>query len=67
MFDAAKEEDEKAGNGECQLIVREEWSQLPTCRNDHEFEVVARACGYSTAGMISFRYHAGRPNYILVC
>jgi hypothetical protein len=46
MFDAAKEEDEKAGNGECQRILREEWSRLPTCRNDHEFEVVARACGY---------------------
>ncbi|GIJ99534.1 hypothetical protein Aspvir_001667 [Aspergillus viridinutans] len=46
MFDAAKEEDEKAGNGECQLILKEEWSDLPTCRNDHEFEFVARACGY---------------------
>jgi hypothetical protein len=53
MFDAAKEEDEKAGNGECQLILREEWSQLPTCRNDHEFEVVARACGYGGDDFIS--------------
>ncbi|PYH42930.1 uncharacterized protein BP01DRAFT_324199 [Aspergillus saccharolyticus JOP 1030-1] len=53
MFDAAKEEDEKAGNGECQLILREEWSRLPTCRNDHEFEVVARACGYSGDDFIS--------------
>jgi hypothetical protein len=28
MFDAAKEDDEKAGNGECQLILKEEWSDL---------------------------------------
>ncbi|PKX91234.1 uncharacterized protein P174DRAFT_376578 [Aspergillus novofumigatus IBT 16806] len=53
MFDAAKEEDEKAGNGECQRILREEWSRLPTCRNDHEFEVVARACGYGGDDFIS--------------
>lgn len=53
MFDTAKEEDEKAGNGECQLILGEEWSQLPTCRNDHEFEVVARACGYGGDDFIS--------------
>jgi hypothetical protein len=52
MFDAAKEEDEKAGNGECQLL-RKEWSHLPTCRNDHEFEVVARACGYVRDDFIS--------------
>ncbi|KAF4187709.1 hypothetical protein CNMCM8694_005580 [Aspergillus lentulus] len=55
MFDAAKEEDEKAGNGECQLILKElkKWSHLPTCRNDHEFEVVARACGYGGDDFIS--------------
>lgn len=34
MFDAAKQEDER------------ERSDLPTCRNDHEFEFVASACGY---------------------
>ncbi|KAL6229437.1 hypothetical protein BDW75DRAFT_235209 [Aspergillus navahoensis] len=43
MFDAVKEEDEKAGNGE----------YLPTCRNDHEFEFVGRACGYSGDDFIS--------------
>ena len=53
MFDAAKEEDEKAGDGQCQLILKEEWSQLPTCRNDHEFEFVARACGYGGDDFIS--------------
>ncbi|KAJ5824168.1 hypothetical protein N7447_006508 [Penicillium robsamsonii] len=46
MFDGAKEQDEKAGDGKCQLILKKEWSNLPTCRNDHEFECVARACGY---------------------
>ncbi|KAJ5479887.1 zinc knuckle transcription factor [Penicillium desertorum] len=46
MFDAAKENDEYAGDGQCQRILKEEWSDLPTCRNDHEFEFVARACGY---------------------
>jgi hypothetical protein len=53
MFEAAKEEDENAGNGECQLIFRKEWSRLPTCRNDHEFEVVARVCGYGGDDFIS--------------
>ncbi|KAL4745592.1 hypothetical protein BDW72DRAFT_186441 [Aspergillus terricola var. indicus] len=55
MFDAAKEQDEKAGDGECQLILEEEWSVLPTCRNDHEFEFVARTCGYSGDDLISLR------------
>ncbi|PYH99228.1 hypothetical protein BO71DRAFT_476797 [Aspergillus ellipticus CBS 707.79] len=53
MFDTAKEEDEKAGSGECQLILKQEWSDLPTCRNDHEFEFVAKACGYSKDDFIS--------------
>ncbi|KAJ5373957.1 zinc knuckle transcription factor [Penicillium concentricum] len=53
MFDAAMNEDEKAGNGECQRILKKEWSDLPTCRNDHEFEFVARACGYSGDDSIS--------------
>jgi hypothetical protein len=52
MFDAAKEEDEKAGNRECHLL-RKEWSHLPTCRNNHEFEVAARACGYGGDDFIS--------------
>ncbi|GES62937.1 zinc knuckle transcription factor [Aspergillus terreus] len=47
MFDRAKADDEKAGNGESQLVLKEDWSRLPTCRNDHEFEFVARACGYA--------------------
>ncbi|KAL2817181.1 hypothetical protein BJX63DRAFT_419735 [Aspergillus granulosus] len=53
MFDAAQREDEKAGDGGCQLILKEKWSDLPTCRNDHEFEFVARACGYSGDDFIS--------------
>ncbi|KAJ5179433.1 zinc knuckle transcription factor [Penicillium capsulatum] len=47
MFDTAKEWDEKAGNGESRLALKREFSDLPTCRNDHEFEFVARMCGYS--------------------
>ncbi|KAJ5437606.1 hypothetical protein N7445_006150 [Penicillium cf. griseofulvum] len=43
MFKTAKEWDEKAGNGECQLTLEKKWSDLPTCRNDHEFEFVARS------------------------
>ncbi|GAB1217283.1 hypothetical protein ATERTT37_006519 [Aspergillus terreus] len=54
MFDRAKEEDEKAGDGQCQLVFNKEWSRLPTCRNDHEFEFVARACGYAADDVISF-------------
>ncbi|KAJ5098833.1 hypothetical protein N7532_005834 [Penicillium argentinense] len=53
MFDAAKEEDEKAGDGWCQRTLKKEWSDLPTCRNDHEFEFVARACGYGGDDFIS--------------
>jgi hypothetical protein len=52
MFDAAKEQDEKAGNGECQLRLKEEWSDLPTCRNDHEFEFVAWVCSYGGTGFM---------------
>ncbi|KAJ5748237.1 uncharacterized protein N7511_009933 [Penicillium nucicola] len=46
MFDIAQEQDEYAGDGENQQILRKKWSELPTCRNDHEFEFVARVCGY---------------------
>ncbi|KAL4926830.1 uncharacterized protein BDV17DRAFT_299411 [Aspergillus undulatus] len=56
LFDTAKEEDEKAGNGECQSSLKEEWSDLSTCRNDHEFEFVARACGYGGDDSISLRW-----------
>lgn len=53
MFKTAKEWDEKAGNGECQLTLEKKWSDLPTCRNDHEFEFVARVCGYSGVDCLS--------------
>jgi hypothetical protein len=53
MFDNAELNDEKAGNGDCQRILKKEWSDLPTCRNDHEFEFVARACGYEGDDRIS--------------
>ncbi|KAJ5737473.1 uncharacterized protein N7483_002598 [Penicillium malachiteum] len=53
LFDATKEEDEKAGDGECQYTLKEDWSDLPPCRNDHEFEFVARACGYGGDDFIS--------------
>jgi hypothetical protein len=46
MFDAARSQDEKAGDGECQLGLKNDWSGLLSCRNDHEFEFVAWACGY---------------------
>nr|XP_001402421.2 hypothetical protein ANI_1_156174 [Aspergillus niger CBS 513.88] len=53
MFDAAREEDIKAGDGLCQRTLKKEWSDLPTCRNDHEFGFVARACGYGGDNFIS--------------
>ncbi|KAI9040059.1 uncharacterized protein KD926_008622 [Aspergillus affinis] len=52
MFDSAHLQDEKAGDGECQRILKEKWSDLPTCRNDHEFEFVARVCGYVADDLI---------------
>lgn len=57
MFEAAKNEDDKAGDGQCQLSSGKGWSDLPTCRNDHEFGFVARACGYG--GDNSIRNRAG--------
>lgn len=56
MFDTAKEWDEKAGNRECQLTLKREFSDLPTCRNDHEFEFAARVCGYSRDDFVSLPY-----------
>ena len=53
MFDAAKDEDEKAGNRLLKCISGNELSHLPRCRNDHEFEFVARACGYGGTDSIS--------------
>lgn len=61
MFDAAKQEDEKVGNRECQPILKKEWSDLPICRNDHEFEFVASACGYGGHDFMSSPV-AGRSN-----
>ncbi|KAH8431755.1 uncharacterized protein LDX57_009407 [Aspergillus melleus] len=61
MFDAAITEDEKSGDGECQLTLKEKWSDLPTCRNDHEFEFVARGCGYVADDLISL------PSWYLDC
>ncbi|KAL2793476.1 hypothetical protein BJX66DRAFT_338795 [Aspergillus keveii] len=46
LFDYAKERDEKAGNGATKRGLKESWSTLPTCRNDHEFEFAATTCGY---------------------
>jgi hypothetical protein len=46
MFDAARNQDKKAGDGECQLGLKNDWSDLLSCRNDREFEFVAWACGY---------------------
>lgn len=64
MFDAAKEEDEKSGNGEYQLTLK---------RNGETFQLTETIMSLNlvpgfvaTAGMISFGYNAGRSNYILV-
>lgn len=46
MFNTAKEEDEKAGNGKYQLTLKKEWSHLPTYRNNHEFGFIAGTYGY---------------------
>jgi hypothetical protein len=46
LFDASKERDEKAGNGATQVCLGESWPILPVCRNDNEFEFVAKTCGY---------------------
>lgn len=53
MFDAAKAQDEKIGNGGFELGMKGKPSDLPTCRNDLEFEFVVRACGYGEDNMFS--------------
>lgn len=50
IFDATKQEDEKIGNGECQPLLKKEWSDLPIYRID---ESVASACGQGGHGFIS--------------
>jgi hypothetical protein len=45
IFDHARDQDEKAGDGEFEVVMEEELSQLKICRNDHEFGFVASRCG----------------------
>lgn len=45
IFEHAREQDEWAGDGHHMAVFEREISALPQCRNDHEFEFVALACG----------------------
>jgi hypothetical protein len=45
LFNAARKQDQKAGDGECQRRLGQSWSVLPACRNDHEFKFVAKMRG----------------------
>jgi hypothetical protein len=47
LFDHAKDQDAKAGDGGFEEVMEAEVSQLKVCRNDHEFGFVALACGLS--------------------
>ncbi len=45
VFDAARDQDDKSGDGEIMEIFADDILKLPECRNDHEFGFVALACG----------------------
>ena len=45
VFDNARDQDYKAGDGTIMEIFAEDILKLPECRNDHEFGFVALACG----------------------
>ncbi|KAH7408014.1 hypothetical protein BKA64DRAFT_743577 [Cadophora sp. MPI-SDFR-AT-0126] len=53
VFELARDCDEWAGNGEHELEFKEECVKLPRCRNDHEWELVARMCGLKELESIS--------------
>ena len=45
VFEYARDQDAKAGDGEFMEIFSDSILELPECRNDHEFGFVALACG----------------------
>jgi hypothetical protein len=45
IFHSAQDQDDRTGDGEFQRIYASEYQSLSACRNDREFEFVARACG----------------------
>ncbi|CRG87462.1 DNA (cytosine-5)-methyltransferase PliMCI [Talaromyces islandicus] len=45
IFSAARAKDVKAGDGTVEEAIGVELAELDSCRNDHEFSFVARACG----------------------
>lgn len=45
IFHSAQDQDDRTGDGEFQRIYASEYQSLSVCRNDREFEFVARACG----------------------
>ncbi|KAF7560824.1 hypothetical protein G7046_g3319 [Stylonectria norvegica] len=45
MFSMAMKEDEWAGNGRFQNVMREKWEKVPICRNDQEFAFASYNCG----------------------
>ncbi|KAJ5692145.1 hypothetical protein N7462_001568 [Penicillium macrosclerotiorum] len=47
IFNAAIEEDQRAGSGVCRRKSKRTWTDPPNCRNDYEYEFVAERCGYA--------------------
>ncbi|TAQ87990.1 hypothetical protein B7494_g3694 [Chlorociboria aeruginascens] len=46
VFEHSCDEDEKAGDGTFKNDFKEALLNLPSCRNDHEFGFLAKACGF---------------------
>ncbi|KAI0530155.1 hypothetical protein GGR58DRAFT_518699 [Xylaria digitata] len=46
IFDMVIDQDEWAGDGTIMDVFEDDLNQLPTCRNDHEFDFVSSMCGY---------------------
>jgi hypothetical protein len=61
LFQGAMNEDELAGDGTHVEPFGEDVTELPECRNDHEFGFVSGMCGYRRISQIRYVSMMGEP------
>jgi GNAT superfamily N-acetyltransferase len=62
IFNAAKDQDIFAGDGEHLHVFKKDIEALPECRNDHEFGFVSGICGYKRIGGVRYvNVSTGQP------
>lgn len=61
LFQGAMNEDELAGDGTHVETFGEDVTELPECRNDHEFGFVSGMCGYRRISQIRYVSMMGEP------